>query len=145
MIRSLVLLFAITSAACSPQRAPDHPKPAPTVIVRNLACEHAKTIGKSAQCLVEMKGQPTTIGADGSPVVKPDVAIVDFGKALAYCWSGEGIAAGCGMIANFNPPPKEEAAAPASPAATPEPPKDAKAKAAAPKPHDPGTVKAPKK
>lgn len=129
MIRITLLLTLI---ACQ------HSKPAvvaPKPPARNLACQHAQTIAPSV-CLVEVKGGVEV--KDGKTTVKPDVALVDFGKAVAYCWSGEGIAAACGLLADFNPPKQEQPKPEAK--AEPAPPPPASAPTTPPAP-----TKAPKK
>lgn len=124
MIRVTLLLALL---ACSTPKAVVAPAPAQ----KNLACQHAQTIAPST-CLVEVKGKVSVEG--GKTVVKPDVALVDFGKALAYCWSGEGIAAACGLLADFNPPKEQPKAE--QPKAPP---------AVVPPPEPPAPVPAPKK
>lgn len=54
---------------------------------RNDAVRFARTISKGAQCVA----------------IAPDVALCDFGKVLAYCFSGEGKGSDCLGFADFRP------------------------------------------
>jgi outer membrane biosynthesis protein TonB len=125
----LIALFVLVSCARPAVVAPSSPQ--------NDAVRFARTIATTAACVPIVTDAALPANAKPGELPPPDAAVCDFGRLLAYCWSGEGAGSDCVGFADMRPkppaaaPPKDEK--PPAPVETAKKP-DEKPKAEPPKP-----------
>lgn len=105
MLRLALIVSLALIASCTHSPAPAAPT-SPTAR-NNAGCDYAKSVSKNGVCLIQANDVHMHSLA-GNELVVADTAIVDFGRVLAYCWSGPGAGSDCSVLANMNPQPPQQ-------------------------------------